>query len=147
MKKHSPRENSQASGEATPIAIVGIGCLFPQANDVESFWNNIKQGTDAITEVPDTHWKAEDYFNQDPKAPDQVYAKKGGFLSPIEFNPMEYGVLPNALEAIDTSQLLGMVAVERALRDAGYDAERESDRDRVSVILGVTGALQLVITL
>ncbi len=40
----------------------------------------------------------------------------GGFLSPVDFHPMEYGILPNALEAIDTSQLLGMVAVDQALQ-------------------------------
>ncbi|MCK4536711.1 MAG: acyltransferase domain-containing protein, partial [Desulfuromonadales bacterium] len=135
------------SGDTSPVAIVGIGCLFPKANDVEAFWSNIKKGIDAITELPETHWKAGDYYNQDPKAADQVYAKRGGFLSPVDFNPMEYGVLPNALEAIDTSQLLGMVAVEQALKDAGYDADREFDREKVSVILGVTGALELVIPL
>ncbi|HSB54077.1 MAG TPA: beta-ketoacyl synthase N-terminal-like domain-containing protein, partial [Gemmatimonadales bacterium] len=54
---------------------------------------------------------------------------------------------PNTLEAIDTSQLLGLVATGQALRDAGYGPEREFDRNRVSVILGVTGTLELVIPL
>ncbi|HSG96007.1 MAG TPA: beta-ketoacyl synthase N-terminal-like domain-containing protein, partial [Afifellaceae bacterium] len=67
--------------------------------------------------------------------------------SPVDFNPMEYGVLPNALEAIDTSQLLGLVAVDQALQDAGYTTEKEFDRDKVSVILGVTGTLELVVPL
>jgi acyl transferase domain-containing protein/NAD(P)-dependent dehydrogenase (short-subunit alcohol dehydrogenase family) len=60
---------------------------------------------------------------------------------------MEYGVLPNALEAIDTSQLLGLVAVDQALQDAGYTTEKDFDRDRVSVIIGVTGTLELVVPL
>jgi acyl transferase domain-containing protein len=68
-------------------------------------------------------------------------------LSPVSFNPMDYGILPNALEAIDTSQLLGLLAVEQALQDAGYGAGKEYDRDRVSVILGVTGTLELVVPL
>ncbi|MDH3997794.1 MAG: acyltransferase domain-containing protein, partial [Desulfuromonadales bacterium] len=130
-----------------PLAIVGIGSLFPMANDAGTFWSNIKQGVDAITEVPETHWRSDDYFDPDPKSPDKVYAKCGGFLSPVDFNPMEYGVLPNALEAIDTSQLLGLVAVEQALQDAGYTTEKKFDRDKVSVILGVTGTLELVVPL
>jgi len=65
----------------------------------------------------------------------------------VDFNPMEYGVLPNALEAIDTSQLLGLVAVDQALHDAGYTTEKKFDRERVSVILGVTGTLELVVPL
>ena len=64
----------------------------------------------------------------------------------MNFNPLEFGILPNALEATDTSQLLSLVAAQAALKDAGY-LEREINRDRVSVILGVTGTLELVIPL
>ncbi len=146
MKKNSGEEHRQAAA-TTPLAIVGIGCLFPQAADKGTFWTNIKNGTDAIIEVPESHWRSDDYFDADPKTPDKVYAKYGGFLSPVDFNPMEYGILPNALEAIDTSQLLGLVAVDQALQDAGYTTAKEFDRDRVSVILGVTGSLELVVPL
>jgi acyl transferase domain-containing protein len=145
--KNNSGEQIQNIAAATPLAIVGIGCLFPQAADKGTFWTNIKNGTDAIIEVPETHWRSDDYFDTDPKSPDKVYAKYGGFLSPVDFNPMEYGVLPNALEAIDTSQLLGLVAVDQALQDAGYTTEKTFDRDRVSVIIGVTGTLELVVPL
>ena len=88
-----------------------------------------------------------DYFDPDPKAPDRTYAKRGGFLSPVDFSPLKYGIAPNDLEAIDTAQLLGLVGVTQALEDAGYGNEREFDRSRVSVLLGVTGTLELVIPL
>ncbi len=140
-------EHQQENIPNIPLAIVGMGCIFPQADNPGAFWTNIKTGVDCISEVPETHWKASDYYDSDPKCPDHVYAKMGGFLSPVKFNPMDYGILPNALEAIDTSQLLGLLAVEQALKDAGYSAEREFDRDQVSVILGVTGTLELVIPL
>ncbi|MEJ2491129.1 MAG: SDR family NAD(P)-dependent oxidoreductase [Desulfuromonadales bacterium] len=146
MKNHRSETDRQAAA-MTPLAIVGIGSLFPQAGDTGTFWSNIKQGVDAITEVPETHWRSDDYFDPDPKSPDKVYAKYGGFLAPVDFNPMAYGVLPNALEAIDTSQLLGLVTVDQALQDAGYTTDKDFDRDRVSVILGVTGTLELVVPL
>ncbi|MDT8441222.1 MAG: beta-ketoacyl synthase N-terminal-like domain-containing protein, partial [Desulfuromonadales bacterium] len=146
MKAVEAQEKPQAPA-TSPLAIVGIGSLFPQANDTGTFWSNIRQGVDAITEVPESHWRSDDYFDPNPKAPDRVYAKCGGFLAPIDFRPMDYGILPNALEAIDTSQLLGLVAVEQALTDAGYNTGHDYDRDRVSVILGVTGTLELVIPL
>ncbi len=129
------------------IAIVGMGCLFPKANHLGAFWANIKHGIDAIIETPETHWRPEDYYDADPKRPDFTYGKRGGFLEPIDFNPLAYGMPPNALEATDTAQLLGMVAAEHALRDAGIGPDTEFDRDRVSVVLGVTGALELVIPL
>ena len=41
-----------------PLAIVGLGCIFPQADNPSAFWTNIKTGVDCISEVPESHWKA-----------------------------------------------------------------------------------------
>jgi len=131
-----------------PVAIVGIGCLFPKAENARRFWANIKNGVDAITEVPPSHWLPEDYFDSNPKSPDRTYARKGGFLLPVDFDPSEFGMAPNALEATDSAQLLGLLAAKMALADAGYGAgAKEFDRATTSVILGVTGTLELVIPL
>jgi acyl transferase domain-containing protein len=144
---NKPNAEQQQAVATTPLAIVGIGSLFPEAANAGVFWRNIRKGVDAITEVPESHWRSDEYFDADPKCPDKVYARCGGFLAPVDFEPMKYGILPNALEAIDTSQLLGLVAVEQALADAGYADGREFDRERVSVVLGVTGTLELVVPL
>ncbi len=46
-----------------PLAIVGISCLFPKADDLQTYWANIKNGVDAITPIPiGTHWDAADYY-------------------------------------------------------------------------------------
>lgn len=139
--------NDADQSMAEPIAIVGIGCLFPKAENVGAYWANICNRVDAITDIPPTHWNPKDYLDADPKAPDHVYAARGGFLSPVDFPPLEFGITPNTLEATDTTQLLGLVAARQALEDAGYGATRSFDRNRVSVILGVTGTLELVIPL
>jgi len=131
-----------------PVAIIGIGCLFPKADNVESYWANLQDGVDAIGEVPATHWRPEDYFDQDPKRPDFTYAARGGFLSPVDFPALELGISPNVLEATDSTQLLGLLAAKQALEVAGYGAAGKAfDRNKVSVILGVTGTLELVIPL
>ncbi len=131
----------------SPIAIVGIGCLFPKAENAGRYWANIKNGVDAITEVPASHWLPEDYFDKNPRSPDRTYARRGGFILPVDFDPSEFGLAPNALEATDSAQLLGLLAARMALEDAGYGPGRDFDRSRVSVVLGVTGALELVIPL
>src|SRR5262245_22229927 len=126
------------------LAIVGIGCLFPKAAGPGFYWANIKHSVDCITEVPPTHWNPDDYFDADPKTPDMTYARRGGFLDPVEFNTREFGIAPRDIEATDTTQLLGLVAAKQALADAGL---KHVASDRVSVILGVTGTLELVIPL
>ena len=145
-------DNCQPNGTAAPLAIIGIGCLFPKADGLGAYWANIKNRIDCITDVPPTHWRSEDYLDPDPKAPDRVYAARGGFLDPVQFNPAAFGIAPSNLEATDTSQLLGLVATQMALEDAGYAVRPDApgkpfDRRRVSVVLGVTGTLELVIPL
>src|SRR5947209_7133362 len=132
-----------------PVAIIGMGCLFPGAGDLARYWSNIRERRDAIGEVPESHWRTDDYFDADPKAPDRTYARRGGFLAPVDFPALEFGIVPNNLDATDTTQLLGLLAAKAALDDAGYGTVggRDFDRSKVSVILGVTGTLELVIPL
>jgi acyl transferase domain-containing protein len=131
-----------------PLAVVGVGCVFPKAKTLREYWANVKNKVDAIRDVPASHWNHADYFDADPKKPDHVYAYKGGFLDAYDFDPSEFGLAPNTLEATDPAQLFGLVAAKMALADAGYSVDRDGwDRSRVSVILGVTGALELVVPL
>ena len=130
-----------------PVAIIGMGCLFPKSTGLKEYWKLLYHGRDAITEVPESHWSPADYYDTEPKTPDHVYCKRGGFLEPVSFDPSEFGIPPSALEATDTSQLLGLLAAKMALEDGGYGNGRHFDRDRTSVILGVTGTQELVIPL
>ncbi len=152
MKITTPRKAAKKtvskSNKQVPLAIVGMGCLFPKANSADAYWANITNKVDGISDVPETHWRPEDYYDKNPEKRDHTYAKRGGFISKVDFNPMEYGISPRDIDSIDTTQLLGMVVAKQALDDAGYgDEKREFDRKNTSVILGVTGALELVVTL
>jgi acyl transferase domain-containing protein/NAD(P)-dependent dehydrogenase (short-subunit alcohol dehydrogenase family) len=133
--------------EGEPIAVVGLSCLFPEADSLAEYWELIREGRDTIREIPATHWSPDDYYDQDPQTADHTYATRGGFLRPYRFQPLKYGITPQAIEATDTTQLLGMVVAEEALKNAGYGPDRDFDRDRTSCILGVTGTLELVIPL
>jgi acyl transferase domain-containing protein/NAD(P)-dependent dehydrogenase (short-subunit alcohol dehydrogenase family) len=121
--------------------------MFPMADDLARFWSNIRNRMDAITDVPPTHWRPDDYWDGDPQAADRTYARRGGFLTPVDFPLLDFGIAPHAVEATDTTQLLGLLVARQALSDAGYGPDRDFSRDRVSVVLGVTGTLELVIPL
>ena len=146
-----PKKNQTDKNQ--PLAIVGIGCLFPKANNPTQYWINIREGIDAIGDIPESHWRVDDYFDADQSVPDMTYARRGGFIDLQDFNPLLYGISPNNIEATDTTQLLGMLVARQALLDAGYSTGKEAgdgrefNRDRTSVILGVTGTLELVIPL
>lgn len=130
-----------------PIAIVGISALFPRSATGDVFWRHILAGKDLITDVPPGHWLIEDYFDSDPTRPGKTYAKRGGFLDPVRFDPVDHSVPPANLSATDTVQLLSLVVTKRLLADSRLDKLSKEARERVSVILGVASATELVNTM
>ncbi|MFE0800396.1 beta-ketoacyl synthase N-terminal-like domain-containing protein [Streptomyces sp. NPDC058812] len=125
------------------IAVVGVGALLPGAHGTDGFWRNLVSGRDLMRDVPSTHWLIDDYYDPDPSVPDRTYVRRGAFLDPVDFDPLAFGVPPNALPATDTTQLLSLVAAEQALLDATGGELARMDRRRVGVIIG-TSALELL---
>src|SRR5215470_19498192 len=125
----------------TPIAVVGLGALMPGSVDLDGFWRNVISGLDLMTDVPASRWLIADYYDPDPRAADKTYGRRGAFLPEVDFDPIRYGIPPNALPATDTSQLLALVVADRVLADCTVGLP--PDRERVSVLLGASG-LQLM---
>jgi acyl transferase domain-containing protein/NAD(P)-dependent dehydrogenase (short-subunit alcohol dehydrogenase family)/phosphopantetheinyl transferase len=125
-----------ASPSTEAIAIIGMGCRMPGAGSLAEFWDNIKAGRSAITEVPVERWDPTLYWDPDRKEPDKTYAKIGGFLSGFVFNPRRFRIPPAVAKTVDPVQQVALEAVADALDDAGYGDKREFDRTRVGVILG-----------
>ena len=130
-----------------PIAIVGVSALFPGSTDAQGFWRDILLGRDLITDVPPSHWLIEDYYDPDPSAPDKTYSRRGAFLPDVAFDPMEFGIPPSILPATDTAQLLALIVAQRVLDDATQGQFARMDRERASVILGVTSGQELLGTM
>ncbi len=138
-QKKSTHEIDAKTRELAPIAIIGLAGIFPEAENLDQYWENILHEVNCIREVPPSRWSIADYYNPDPSTPDKSYSKHGGFIPDIPFDPMEFGLPPNILEVTDVSQLLSLVVAKDALKDAGYAAEGESILDRTGVILGMVG--------
>jgi acyl transferase domain-containing protein/acyl carrier protein len=132
---------------STPLAIVGVSAIFPGSIDKTGFWRDILAGRDLITDVPETHWLQQDYYDPDPSAPDKTYSHRGAFLSPVPFDPLEWGVPPSIVPATDTTQLLALIVAKQVLEDASNGKFQELDKSRISCILGVTGAQELLGTM
>lgn len=110
---------------AEPIAIIGMSCRFPGgANTPEAFWQLLRDGRDAITEVPAERWNVDAYYDPDPNAPGKMYTRYGGFLQDIsKFDAHFFGISPREALRMDPQQrLLAEVAWE-ALEHAGQAGE------------------------
>lgn len=126
------------------IAVVGMACVMPEAEDLAQYWTNILEGKSCIKEVPATRWNHGQYFDSDGIG-DKTPSKWGGFVPDIVFEPAEFGIPPRSLSAIDPAQLLSLLVAKRALKDAGIDGP-ELDRQRISVFFGAEGGSELEAT-
>jgi 3-oxoacyl-(acyl-carrier-protein) synthase len=120
------------------VAIIGVACMVPGAMDVSQFWQNVLAARDSVGEIPRERFDCERWFDQDPKARDKICSSRGGFLPDIPFDPVKFGIPPASLRSIEPIQLLALLLIEQALRDAGY-ARDNPHAERTGVILGVGG--------
>jgi len=127
-----------SNSRPTEIALIGMAAVFPGAAHVARFWSHTLRGVDAIIEVPPDRWDWRLYYDPDPKAPDKIVSKWGGFLPDVAFDPLRYGMPPSSLPSIEPAQLLALEVVRTALADAGY-AHRPFPRERTAVVLGMGG--------
>jgi acyl transferase domain-containing protein len=117
------------------IAIVGMAGIFPKAPDVATFWQNILDKVDAVTEAP-PGWGADLVHDPTSSAGDRVYTDRGGFLDGLaRFDPVDYGVLPRSIDGGDPEHFIALRVAREALADAGY-LDRPFNREATAVILG-----------
>ncbi len=135
----STKEPAVQKFQTTPIAVIGMSSIFPQAHNLQEFWDNIVNKVDAIVDIPASRWSIADYYDPDPATPDKTYCKRGGFIPDILFDPAEFGLPPNILEATDVTQLLSLIVAKECLEDAGYGEGSDFNRENVGVILGFVG--------
>ncbi|MGB7344479.1 MAG: amino acid adenylation domain-containing protein [Pirellulaceae bacterium] len=115
-------QNPQA---AEPIAIVGMGCRFAGANDLEQFWQIIRDGVDATSEIPASRWNADEFYDEDFDAPGKMATRWGGFVDGVdEFDPQFFGITPREAQGIDPQQRLLLEVAWETLEHAGLSPER-----------------------
>ena len=135
----SQTENSNQSkdmGMKEDIAIIGMDCIFPGAPDIQTYWQNIISKVNSITDPPAEAWDSDIYYDPDSDENDRVYCRRGGYIGPLaRFDPLDYGIMPTAVEGGEPDQWLALKVAHNALHDAGYQ-NRPPEGKRTAVILG-----------
>lgn len=125
-----------SSGEED-IAIVGISGKFPQADNLEQFWENLLEGKDSITEVPESRWNHAKYYRSDKETSQPCYTKWGGFLDNVErFDPLFFNISPREAELLDPQERIFLETAWHTVENAGYTRATLSGR-KVGVYVGV----------
>ncbi|MEA5529167.1 type I polyketide synthase [Dolichospermum sp. UHCC 0684] len=123
IEKYTPEKPQQ---EEDPIVIVGMACRFPGgANDLESFWQLLEQGKDAVREIPSDRWDMQAWYHPDPDTPGKIYSPYGAFLEQIDqFDAEFFGIVPREAVAIDPQQRLLLETTWQALESAGQNPQK-----------------------
>lgn len=102
-----------------PIAIVGMGCRFPGADNPDSFWQLLVDGREAIGEVPPDRWDVESVYGLRPSMPGKTSTRWGGFLRDVDkFDADFFGISAVEAERMDPQQRLVLEVVWEALENA-----------------------------
>jgi acyl transferase domain-containing protein/acyl-CoA synthetase (AMP-forming)/AMP-acid ligase II/acyl carrier protein len=120
------------------VAIVGMSCRFPGAKDAASFWELLRDGTDAIREVPAERWNVDDVYDPDPAVPGKMTTRWGGFLDNVDqFDAQFFGISPREAISMDPQQRLLLEVSWEALENAGQVPDRLVG-SRTGVFIGIS---------
>lgn len=107
-----------------PIAIVGLACRLPGADDADAYWDLLDQGRCTVGEIPSDRWNVDAWYDPDPDAPGRMYTKRGAFLDGIDrFDADLFGINPREAAAMDPQHRLLLETAWRALEDAGISPQ------------------------
>ncbi len=101
------------------IAIIGMSGRFPEAADLEQFWQNLASGKESIRQFPKA--REEELVTMVGQLPIMDFAR-GGYLEELGlFEPELFSISREECKYIDPQQRLLLELVEEAILDAGYD--------------------------
>jgi acyl transferase domain-containing protein/NAD(P)-dependent dehydrogenase (short-subunit alcohol dehydrogenase family)/acyl carrier protein len=129
-----------------PIAIVGMACRVPGADDLQALWQVLAEGRETVSEVPAERWDIEDYYAPEPGTPGKTYARRAGYLrDPDLFDAKFFGISPREAQQMDPQQRLLLEVSYQALEHARLPASSLRDQP-VGVFVGISSSEYAVLT-
>ncbi|HEU4594643.1 MAG TPA: type I polyketide synthase, partial [Pyrinomonadaceae bacterium] len=122
MKDNSqqPTHASVTAAASEPIAIIGMACRYPGAENPSAFWRLLRGGVDAVRETPADRWDVDAFYDEDAQAPGKMNTRWGGFLEQVDqFDPHFFKISPREAVHLDPQQRLLLEVSWEALEDAG----------------------------
>ncbi len=136
---------AEKAKESLDIAIIGVSGRYPQARTIQELWNNLRDGKDCITEIPEERWDYRKYYNADKEKLGKSYSKWGGFIDDVDkFDPLFFDMSPGEATMMDPQGRLFLETVWHTLEDAGY-TRASLEKETVGVYVGAMwGEYQLL---
>ncbi|XP_060064747.1 uncharacterized protein LOC132545096 [Ylistrum balloti] len=119
------------------IVIVGVGCKFPGADNLDEFWRVLSEGENHVIEIPRDRWNNDAFYHEDPNEPGKTYVTRAGFIKKYdEWDNKLFNV--NDMEAawVDPQQRYVLDCVHMAMEDGGI-TKKNLNGSNTGVYIGV----------
>ena len=135
----------------TDIAIIGMAIRCPAGRSLETFWQNLKDGVEVLSSIPDNELERSLFERLDPLDP--AFVRKGFFLDDIDqFDASFFQVPPAEAELMDPQHRLFLECAWEAMENAGYNlttyggsvAVYAGSTDNAYLLLGAARGLSVV---
>jgi enediyne polyketide synthase len=129
-----------APAERVPpsLAVVGLACRFPDADDAPELLDVVLAGRRAFRRIPPVRLDLAEYYRPDPATADATYSTRAALIEGWRFDCAAFGIEPAAFAAADPALWLALETTARALAGAGLTGGTGLNRDRTAVIIGNT---------
>jgi amino acid adenylation domain-containing protein len=116
--KEKTRDNSETGLE---IAVIGMAGRFPGAENIDQFWNNLKNGVESVSFYSDRELEELGVAAQSLQDPN--FVKSGGALLEDKefFDAFFFGYTPGEAEVMDPQMRVFHECLWEALENAGYN--------------------------
>ena len=113
--------SAEGSIEPAPrFAIVGYAARFPGAADADGFWDVLREGRDAVSEVPKDRWDVDEFFDPEPGAPGKVVTRRAGFVDDVTgFDAPFFGMSTREVRLMDPQHRLLLETAWHAVEHSG----------------------------
>lgn len=133
------------SATANHIAIVGMACRLPGANDPAEFWRLLRGGRDAFTDLSAADLRQAGVTEEDSNDPH--YVRRAPLLAGVElFDPAYFGLPPEQAALLDPQHRLFFECAVEALTAANH-APKSGDGVAVGVFAGCSISSYLLFNL
>ncbi|NEO99490.1 MAG: beta-ketoacyl synthase [Symploca sp. SIO2E9] len=119
------------------IAIIGLSCLFPDAQNPEEFWRNLmgQKDSKSLAMAEDLGVDPAYFYDQDKSKADQTYSLMGGYIRDFQFNTDEYALPSELIAGLDPICKGSLYVAKQALQSSTYLGNAEV-LAKCGVILG-----------
>lgn len=134
-KKHQ-NDNFEGAAHKKDIAIIGISGEYPDASNLDEFWENLEAGRDSVKNNTFERWRNK--INSNLLESNNHNTYWGSYLKkPLKFDSQFFGITPNEVYTMEPEERLFLQTVYNTLEDSGYTRQKLS-KNSVGVYVGST---------